>query len=580
MSRNQRAAGREDSRDDVAPASRLGNLSPASTPNQRQGSGSAVPEPSWETTYLSRARAEYERFMAVSPAMVHTCLATPELPTTYISSNVTRLLGYHPAEFTSDPTFWRSHVHPADIGHAIDQLRHIRSSGQVRLEHQFERADGEWIWLQDERQLSGAGAEMSGYLIDVSDHKNTENVLRLRESELRATNRRLEQALAELTEAQQRVLEQDRWLAVRTLASGVAHDLNNALAPVRGYVELLQMLPDGAVISDQVRERLEVIRHGALDAAAVIRRLRELYRADAADPQRAPVELADVADRAIALARPRWKDQALLQGRVINVVLDPQGPAIADAVEEDLREAVLNLVINAVDAILEGASSKGPHLIELRTSSDGPHSVIEVCDNGPGMSEEVRKRCLDPFYTTKGPRGTGLGLAMVNRVVQQHQGRLTLTTEPGCGTTWRLELPRSERPLRAAPSPTQSTSPSRILIVEDEPAVRQLLQELLQQDLHTVIAVGDGRTALTAFEAEAFDLVITDYAMPGMSGKELAKELKSRQPTLPVIMVSGFGDLISGTTGCPEAVDILLSKPVGLNDLRQAVIKALETAGC
>lgn len=552
----------------------FGGAMPAAAVGRVGGLESGVPEPSWETAYLARARVEYERFLAVSPAMVHTCLTTPELPTTYISSNVTRLLGYDPSDFTSDASFWRTHVHPADLGHALDELRHIRATGHVRFEYQFRRADGEWVWLQDERRLMGGGAEMTGYLIDVSDHKGTENALRLRESELRGANRRLEEALSELTEAQQRVLEQERWLAVRTLASGVAHDLNNALAPVRGYVELLQMLPDGAVLTALERERLEVIRNGVLDAAAVIRRLRELYRADNVDVHRVPVDLAAVAERAVALARPRWKDQALLQGRVIDVVLDPESPAVADAVEEDLREAVLNLVINAVDAILDSASG-GPHRIEVRTGQDGPHCVLEVHDNGPGMPAEVRERCLEPFFTTKGARGTGLGLAMVHRVVQQHQGRLTLVTSPGGGTTWRLEFPRSQRSLAPEAAPPERPAPIKILVVEDEPAVRQLLQELLQQDMHTVVVASDGESALRTISAEPFDLVITDYAMPGMSGKELAREVKSIRPDQPLIMISGFGDLIAGTAGCPEAVDVLLSKPVGLKELRLAVSKAL-----
>ena len=580
MPRNPRAAGREPARDQLEPPIPLGGDSTRVPQGGRGVPENEFPAPSWETAYLSRGRAEYERFMAVSPAMVHTCLATPELPTTYISSNVLRLLGYQPGQFTSSPSFWRDHVHPADLGHALEQLRQIRATGQAGLEYQFQKADGSWIWLQDERRLighgSGGGAEMTGYLIDVSEHKGTENALRLRESELRGANRRLEQALSELTQAQQRVLEQERWLAVRTLASGVAHDLNNALAPVRGYVELLQMLPEGAIISQEVRERLTIIRNGTMDAAAVIRRLRELYRADAVDPERLPIELAAVAERAIDLARPRWKDQALLQGRVIHVTLNPEGPAVARAVEEDLSEAVLNLVINAVDAILDDGSNTGPHHIELRTAQSGPHCILEVEDDGPGMSEAVHQRCLEPFYTTKGARGTGLGLAMVHRVVQQHQGRLTLRTAPGEGATWRLELPRSEQALMPRPAQPSAPAPVRILVVEDEPAVRLLLEELLQQDEHTVVTVPDGHQALEAVANAAYDLVLTDYAMPGMSGKELALALKSRWPELPVIMISGFGDLIAGTAGCPEAVDVLLPKPVGLTELRRAVTKALK----
>jgi PAS domain S-box-containing protein len=414
---------------------------------------------------------------------------------------------------------------------------------------------------------AGSVAGIAAIVRDISARKRAEQgVLEI--------NRRLRAALADLEVAQQQIVQQERLRALGTMASGIAHDFNNALAPVLGYSELLLHVPGSLDDKEKLRTYLHLIHTGAQDAVSVVRRLREFYRQRDDDEVLAPVDLHAVVEEAISLTQPRWKNQAQGSGRTIRVqtALQPVPLVLGNAAE--LREALTNLIFNAVDALPSG----GDIFIATR-ESDG-QVTLEVRDTGTGMTEQVRARCLEPFFTTKGEGGTGLGLSMVHGIVRRHNGSIEIESAIGKGTTCRIRLPVAAAQEQAAPA-VVSAAPVRglrVLLVDDEPQVRQVTCEYLASDGHTVVAAVDGYEAVEAFRAGRFDLVITDRAMPRMNGDQVAAAVKQLAPETPVILLTGFGDLLAAAGEKPAGVDAVVSKPVTLAGLRQLMSRLARPA--
>jgi PAS domain S-box-containing protein len=388
------------------------------------------------------------------------------------------------------------------------------------------------------------------------------------EERLRESNRRLEETLVELRAAQQQIVEHERISALGQLASGIAHDFNNALGPILGYSDLLlsqpELLDDPVLVAEQIRS----INTAAQDAAHVVSRLRDFYRRRETSDVFEPLQLADLIAQAISLTRPRWRDEALADGVAIKIETDVADVPPINGHASELREALTNLVLNAIDALPAGGT------ITLRAHSADGQAILEVADTGIGMTDEVRKRCLEPFFTTKGERGTGLGLGMVHAAVVHHEGTLEIDSTPGVGTTMRLLLPvrvNGEPVGQPVPPEQRAGGPLRVLVVDDEPLIRQVISGFLHIDRHAVKAAGSGQEALALLGSETFDLVITDRAMPDMGGDELAVTVKASAPTVPVIMLTGFGELMDVTGQRPGGVDLVVGKPITLAGLRAAV---------
>ncbi len=391
------------------------------------------------------------------------------------------------------------------------------------------------------------------------------------EQELVESNVLLKEALADVNQMQQQVIQQERLRALGQMASGIAHDFNNALASILGFSELLLASPESLDDKDKVRKYLEFIHTAGKGGAEVVSRLREFYRQREEGEGLAQVDLNAVVKEAISLTEPKWKHQAQANG--VALAIEPELQDIADVYGNalELREVLTNLIMNAVDAMPEGGT------ITIRTRSHNEHVIIEVHDTGIGMTEDIREHCLEPFVTTKGEKGTGLGLAMVHGIIRRHSGTITIESAPGKGTCFTIDLPKytSER---AKADGTDELRPSgllRVLVVDDELPVRVVLTEFLTADGHTAETAGSGAEALEKFKAGTFDLVITDRAMPGMSGDQLAAELKAAAPDVPIIMVTGFGQLMADTGQQPEHIDRVISKPVTQVQLRNAIVKVL-----
>jgi signal transduction histidine kinase len=380
-------------------------------------------------------------------------------------------------------------------------------------------------------------------------------------------SKELQESITELNRTQQQVLQQERLRALGQMASGVAHDFNNALSPIMGYSDLLLANPSRLEDHDQTLEYLRRIKAAAQSAGEVVSRLREFYRPREDTEEFQTIDLNRLLQETITLTQPRWEAIARAQNCSINMVADlGQVPGVSGS-EAQLRDMLVNLIFNAVDAMPEGGT------LTLRTQRDGSQVLYQVKDTGSGMSEEVRRQCLEPWFTTKGDQGTGLGLSVVYGVIQRHGGSIDIKSKVGRGTTFTIRLPEQLETADVAEAPTVSTKVRslRVLVVDDDQQVRQVVSDYLTLDGHQVELAGNGREGLGKFLEGQFDLAVIDLAMPELNGSQLAMILKQLAPRVLVISLSGFGDLMERS----GSADLILSKPVTLEELRQALAKVV-----
>jgi signal transduction histidine kinase/ActR/RegA family two-component response regulator len=389
----------------------------------------------------------------------------------------------------------------------------------------------------------------------------------------------LQKAYDELRQTQQAVMQQERLRALGKMASGIAHDINNALSPIVVYAELLLRVETG--LSDHARKNLSHIKTAGEDIAHIVSRMREFYRKREESEELLPIHINHLAQQVIDLTRPRWKDIPQERGIVIEMQTDfgAQIPEILGNGSE-LREAVTNLILNAVDAIPAG----GKITVRTRASTVSHerkplHVVLEVSDNGIGMDEETRSRCLEPFFSTKGQRGTGLGLAMVYGVMERHEGKIEIESELGKGTTMRLIFPVPKVSSTGLPRRVEGVVPLsslHILCIDDEPLLRELLKEILANDGHDVAVADGGQIGIDTFRqalhtGKPFDIVITDLGMPYIDGRQVATTLKNESPQTPIVMLTGWGSMMKADGDLPTQVDAVLSKPPRINELRETL---------
>ncbi len=386
---------------------------------------------------------------------------------------------------------------------------------------------------------------------------------RLLEQKVAERTTELEHALTELKDSQRQVVQQERFRAFGEMAGGVVHDFNNALMSIIGYSELL--LEDETLADDRdlLRQYLRTMNTAGRDASHVVSRLRDFYRPREESDVFAAVEMNRLIEEIVPLTKPKWHDHALETGRAIRMELELQKvpPVLGNATE--LREIFTNFIFNAVDAMPHGG------VITIRSESLADTVQIEVADTGTGMTEEVRLRCLEPFFTTKQEHGTGLGLSMAFGIIRRHSGTLDIKSAPGCGTTFRITLPWYHH-----------TSPERdevlhivehklrVLVVDDEPAARDVVTKYLKSDGHHVVTASDGGEAVQRVMNEHFDLVITDHGMPGMSGIKVAEAVRRIDPAKHVILLTGFAHDSAHT---PASVNCVLKKPIVPDELRAAI---------
>lgn len=389
---------------------------------------------------------------------------------------------------------------------------------------------------------------------------------------------RLAASLEEVKAAQEQLVRIERLRAIGELAGGVAHDFNNLLAAISGRVDLLLRHPE---LPAGVRKDLEMIQQAALDGAETVHRLQELSRPREMTPF-TTVDLIQICREALEVTRGRWRDDAQRRGIRIDIVdeLAPV-PPIAGRPSE-LREVLMNLIINAVDAMPGG----GRLTLRTRgaaasTPGGGDEVCLEVSDNGTGMTEDVRKRVFEPFFTTKGNAGTGLGLSIVYGIVTRHNGRIRVESTPGAGTTFFLTFPvATETPQAQSPAPAiPSASRGRLLVIDDNPTILQNLTDLLRLAGHEVVGTSTGEAGLKAFTTASFDLVLTDLGMPGLTGFDvadaIAREAARRNVRVPVLLLTGWSEQVDRDQAARHGIAEVLRKPFRAIEIEAAVQRTL-----
>ncbi|HVF26946.1 MAG TPA: ATP-binding protein [Pyrinomonadaceae bacterium] len=367
----------------------------------------------------------------------------------------------------------------------------------------------------------------------------------------------------ELARADQQA-ETEKMRSVGQLAAGVAHDFNNSLAAILGRTQLLLR----NITDEKHRRGLEVIETAALDAAETVRRIQTFARRTPAQ-QLSGVSVARLINDAIQLTRTRWEDDARARGLRydINFTTDVEGDDAVAANPSELREVMVNLIFNALDAMPSG----GRVSVTERRHNDFVR--IEVADTGEGISPDIADRIFEPFFTTKGPHGSGLGLAISYGIIQRHAGTIEVSSQIGQGATFIIHLPQMKGTAAPSAGVKRISLPARrVLVVEDEPVVREVLVEILAELNQDVVAVASAAEAFDIVAAAPFDLLITDLAMPDMDGLTLATEVRKRAPGMMIMLATGYGQIVPGNAPKPGLVDIIINKPFQVSDIEASLL--------
>jgi signal transduction histidine kinase/ActR/RegA family two-component response regulator len=417
-----------------------------------------------------------------------------------------------------------------------------------------------------------AGSFSSGdceFLRQLSDHV----AVAARQAELYGN---LQAAYEDLRRTQQAVMQQERVRALGQMASGIAHDINNTLSPAAMYVQ--KALERRTDLDEEARAQLRVVQQAIESVAQTIGRLRDYYREHEPEQAREPVDVNTEIHRAVELTRARWHDMPQQRGAFIDMKMQlaPELPATVGTASE-LRDAVTNLILNAVDAMPQGGTlSVHSCLRPAARAGAAPEVEIAVRDTGIGMDEQTRQRCLEPFFTTKGDLGTGLGLAMVSGMIERHGGRIEIDSAPGRGTQIRLVFPVSRAASRVPPPAARAPVPAqRILLVDDDPLVLKSLREILEADGHRVEIADGGQAGIDALrrmedQGDPCTLLVTDLGMPHVDGRAVAAATRTLRRPPPVILLTGWGQRLLEEGDIPPHVDRVLGKPPRLAELRAA----------
>ncbi|HVG28999.1 MAG TPA: ATP-binding protein [Pyrinomonadaceae bacterium] len=378
----------------------------------------------------------------------------------------------------------------------------------------------------------------------------------------------------EQEEMREQFTQLEKMSALGELASGVAHDFNNTLAGILGRAQLVLRTSD----PEKIRKGLQIIIKTAEDGARTVKRIQDFAR------QRRSQDFAPVATDQLLIdvkemTRPRWKDSAEAHDAYVRVVLGIESNSFVMGDESELREVLVNMIFNAVDAMPRGGT------LTLASRDEGDHVLVSVSDTGCGMSHDVRSRIFDPFFTTKGKAGMGLGLAVSYGIVHRHEGTVEVQSEVDRGTTFTIRLPLARgvrRPDPVEELAADSFTPAeiagaraRVLVVDDEQHVRELLADILESEGCEAVTCASGNEAAAILGAGDFDAVFTDIGMPGMSGWELARLVRERDADIPVAVITGWGESVGSEQQQAARVDWVVSKPFSMKRIVE-IVRELE----
>ncbi|MFL6276452.1 MAG: PAS domain S-box protein [Blastocatellia bacterium] len=368
---------------------------------------------------------------------------------------------------------------------------------------------------------------------------------------------------------QERALQADKLRALGQLASGVAHNFNNALAAVLGYTQL--SLPK--VKGTEVENHLRVVEQSAKDAARMVERIQNFARGGSRANNFLPLCVGDIVQDAIDITRPRWQHDAEARGVKYEVQLDWQADAavLVNGEPSELREVFVNIIFNALDAMPQGGR------LVVRATADDRYLILSFADTGSGISEEVKQRIFEPFFTTKGVSGLGMGLSETYRIIERHGGRIDVESQPRRGAAFTILLPIARLPkYETISTPTDAAVRSLdVLVIDDEEPVGTVLAALLTDMGHRVTVTASAEAGLRQVEQRTFDIVFTDLAMPKQDGIAAATAIKARQPQTRIVLMSGYGsERASERAAGTDCIDATLNKPFRVFEI-QAALRSL-----
>ncbi|MDA0770645.1 MAG: GAF domain-containing protein [Chloroflexi bacterium] len=380
----------------------------------------------------------------------------------------------------------------------------------------------------------------------------------------------VEQTLNSLRTTQEQMMQMERLRAMGELSRGVAHDLNNTLSAILGRTQILM----NQITDETHLKSLRIVEQAAQDSAQVVKRILKFTKLDD-NSEFVDVDVNQLVTDVIELTRHKWTNEAQSKGQAVEMSTKLQEVPHTSGNYSELREVLTNLVINAYEAI------EGDGTIELQTSSSADFVRISLRDTGKGMTPEVRKKVFDPYFTTRGSEGNGIGTTVSQAIITQHGGTIDVESELGVGTTFNISLPITseiDALFHDAPEAPQEkdSKVASILVVEDEEAIRETLSEMLQLGGHTITLAENGEEGLKCFKEAHFDIVFTDLGMPGISGWEVARAVRGMREDVPIVMVTGWGVGISQEEMDENGVDEVLPKPFDIDfvlDLVQRIVE-------
>jgi two-component system, cell cycle sensor histidine kinase and response regulator CckA len=503
---------------------------------------------------LQVTERQYRQLVESVRAVVWRCQAeTQQL--TFVNAEAELILGF-PRRQWLEPGFWEQRHHPEDLSRATESRRLALRHGGGQLEYRMHAADGHVIWFQEFLSTipgrSGT-TELAGVAVDVSERKKLEEQLQ--------RGQRLE--------------------ALGRLAGGIAHDFNNVVGVIMGYADLaLRDLPG----EHRARPRVVQVQAAAGRAANLTRQLLAFSRRQALQPQ--PMELNQVVNGLRDMLQ-----RVIGEDIELRLVLLPQlWPVCADPGQ--LEQVLLNLVLNARDAMPGGGllaiETGNVTMDEVYVRSQGlgrpgDHVVLSVTDTGQGMDAETQRHVFEPFFTTKGPgEGTGLGLAVVYGIVEQSGGHVSVYSELGHGTTFKVYLPRAVGEVEPAAPPAREPAVARgqetVLLVEDETTLRSLIAEVLGSAGYQVLEARQGAEAVRIAESHdgPIHLLLTDVVMPGANGREVVRMVRARRPDTRFFYISGHPRDVFDQQGALGPGQVLLQKPFTADALLRVVRDVLD----
>lgn len=380
-------------------------------------------------------------------------------------------------------------------------------------------------------------------------------------------------------EMEYKLLQSKKLKSLGELAGGVAHDFNNVLAAILGRVQLARMIlksPQGEQERRksvaELNKSLEVIEQASLDGAETVRRIQEFSRKREDDKYFVEVDLNKVIEDALEFTKVRWKDQAEANGIKFKIKKELASVAPVAGSTSDLREVFTNIFNNAIDAMSEGGN------ITIQTLQENSHITAQVKDSGSGIPEPIRDMIFDPFFTTKGVDSTGLGLSVSYGIITRHRGTITVDSTEGQGTTFSIRIPISEHIIKEnKPQPiSRRQRKARILVIEDERGVRELLSDILTGGGHEVETALNGREGMKIFMKGKFDLVFTDLGMPGMTGLQVAEAIKKTNTKTPVILVTGWELQLKDSELKKSGINLVVNKPFKMEQVLRLVQEGIK----